>query len=341
MKGLVGLAPRTTDLADEIDDDEIPDDRLRLIFTCCHPALAPEARVALTLRTLGGLSTVEVGRAFLTSEPAMAQRLVRAKRRLRDAGVRYETPGRGQMGERLGAVLGSVYLIFNEGYSATAGEALVRRELTAEAIRLGRLLATLLPRQPEVHGLLALMLLSDSRRDARVDAAGEIVLLADQDRGLWDRGQIAEGLTAIARGYEILVRSQGVLAPGPYLLQATIASLHARAERAADTDWAGIVSLYDRLREADPSPVISLNRAVAVAMRDEDPAAALELIEALEGLDRYQPFHAARADLLRRARRVSEAIDAYRSALELSENPVERRYLAARVAELSEDAGGR
>jgi len=333
LRRLEELEPRAAAGADEaLEADAITDDRLRLIFTCCHPAIAPEARVALTLRSLGGLSTPEVARAFLVSESAMAQRLVRAKRKIRAAGIRYEVPPAERMPERLPSVLATVYLVFNEGYLATSDEALVRRELCDEAIRLGRLLVELMPAQPEAAGLLALMLLHDSRREARVDPAGALVLLSDQDRDTWDRAEIAAGIELIRHAHALLRRPRGLAAPGPYLLQALIAAEHARPASAEDTDWARIANLYDRLRALVASPVIDLNRAAAVAMRD-GPEAGLELIDAIDGLDAYQPFHAARADLLRRAGRRADAAAAYRLALELSPNPVERRFLERRLEE--------
>jgi RNA polymerase sigma-70 factor (ECF subfamily) len=309
------------------DRGPIGDDRLRLIFTCCHPALAPEARVALTLRTLGGLSTPEIARAFLVSEAALAQRLVRAKRKIATAGIRYEIPRGEALGERLGSVLASLYLIFNEGYAATRAEGLVRAELCAEAIRLGRVLADLLPHEPEVLGLLALMLLQHSRRETRTDAAGRLVLLEDQDRSRWDREAIAAGAALVERALR--------LGPaGTYVLQATIACEHARAPVAAATDWPLIAALYARLATVAPTPVIELNRAVAVAMA-EGPERGLALVDGLAGpLDGYHLMHAARADLLRRLGRSPEAAEAYRRALALCENPVERGFVARRLAEL-------
>jgi RNA polymerase sigma-70 factor (ECF subfamily) len=306
---------------------EIEDDRLRLIFTCCHPALAIEARVGLTLRSLGGLGTEEIARAFLAGEGAMAQRIVRAKRKIATTGIRYEVPGAEQMPERLPAVLATLYLIFNEGYLASSSEGLVRTELSGEAIRLARSLVAMLPREPEARGLLALMLLTDARRAARVDAGGEAVLLEDQDRGLWDGEEIAEGL-------ELSHEAAAAGPTGPYTVQARIAAVHAEAARASETDWARIVRLYAWLAELAPGPVVELNRAVAVAMC-EGPERGLELIDAVDGLGGYQPLHAARADLLRRLGRDEKATEAYRRALELTANPVERRFIEARLTMLT------
>jgi RNA polymerase sigma-70 factor, ECF subfamily len=318
-------ALRTADDEEEADGrEEHPDDRLRLIFTTCHPALAPEARVALTLRTLGGLTTAEIARAFLVAESAMAQRLVRAKRKIREAGIPYEVPPPDRLGERLGSVLATVYLIFNEGYLASGADSLVRGELCAEAIRLGRVLRGFMPEQPDVTALLALMLLADSRREARTDAAGEMVLLEDQDRSTWDREKIEEGLR--------LARSAAAAGPRPYVIQALIAAEHSRAERAADTDWARIARLYAWLAELAPSPVVELNRAVAVAM-SEGPETGLELIDRIDGLDGYGPYHVARADLLRRLGS-DDAGAAYERAIELAGNPVEREFLERRRRQL-------
>ncbi len=316
----------------EHDADELPDDRLRLIFTCCHPALAPEARVALTLRTLGGLTTTEIARAFLVADTTMAQRLVRAKRKIRDAGIRYEVPSGERLAERLPSVLATLYLVFNEGYLAKESDALIRRELCAEAIRLARILAAMMPRESEALGLAALMLLQDSRRAARVDADGRLVLLSDQDRSLWDRGEIDEGLGLVRR-------ASARQPPGPYTLQAAIAAEHAGAEAAEATDWARISRLYDWLALIQPSPVVDLNRAAAIAML-EGPERGLDLIDRIEGLDSYQHLHSARAELLRRVGRDDEALAAYRRALELATNPVERSFLADRVADSSRLARG-
>jgi RNA polymerase sigma-70 factor (ECF subfamily) len=305
---------------------EIEDDRLRLIFTCCHPALAVEARVALTLRSLGGLSTGEIARAFLSSEPAMAQRIVRAKRKIAANNIPYEVPALEQMPERLTAVLATLYLVFNEGYLAGSGEGLVRTDLSGEAIRLARVLVSMLPREREARGLLALMLLTDARRQARVDENGEAVLLEDQDRSHWDREQIAEGL-----GLSQEAAAGGPA--GPYTVQARIAAAHGEAASARETDWERIARLYAWHLEIAPSPVVQLNRAVAVAMC-EGPEQGLELIGEIEGLDGYQPLHAARADLLRRLGRSSEAAESYRRALELATNPVERRFIERRLSGL-------
>jgi RNA polymerase sigma-70 factor (ECF subfamily) len=314
-------------LGDGEEATSVPDDRLRLIFTCCHPALALEARVALTLKTLGGLSTAEIARAFLVSEATMAQRIVRAKRKINDAAIPYRVPPPELLAERLPGVLAVLYLVFNEGYAATAGE-LVRGDLCEDAIRLARLVHDLMPREPEVAGLLALMLLQHSRRGARVDAEGVLVVLDEQDRSRWDHDMIDEGLATLERA--LVLRR-----PGPYQLQAAIAALHARAPRPEDTDWPQIVALYDRLAELSPGPVVALNRAAAIAMADGADV-ALPLLDALEPqLSGYHLYHAAKADLLRRLGRLDDAAAAYRRALDLASNRSERAFLGRRLAELT------
>jgi RNA polymerase sigma-70 factor, ECF subfamily len=313
----------------ELDDEQVEDDRLRLIFTCCHPALPPDAQIALTLREVCGLTTEEIARAFLTPAPTLAQRIVRAKSKIKAAKIPYQVPGRAELPERLASVLHVIYLVFNEGYSASSGAQLTRHDLSSEAIRLGRLLVELLP-EAEAIGLLALMLLHESRRQARSSAQGELVLLEDQDRSLWNQEQIAEGL-------ELVERALTSRRFGPYTLQAAIAAVHAEASSPSQTDWSEIVGLYDVLLRVEPSPVIELNRAAAVAMRD-GPEAGLALIEAIlvrGDLVDYAPAHSARADLCRRLMRWSQARESYHRALELTRQEPQRHFLERRIAELA------
>jgi RNA polymerase sigma-70 factor (ECF subfamily) len=316
----------------ELDEERVEDDRLRLIFTCCHPALNPDAQIALTLREVCGLTTEQVARAFLTPAPTLAQRIVRAKAKIRDARIPYEIPSRADLPARLDSVLHVIYLVFNEGYLASSGASLTRPDLSGEALRLGRLLVELLP-EPEAQGLLALMLLHEARRTARSSATGELILLEDQDRSLWDRAQIAEGIALVERA----LTSRRF---GPYTLQASIAAVHAEASDAAATDWRQIVGLYDVLLKAEPSPVVELNRAAAVAMRD-GPECGLALIDAIlarSELTDYHLAHAARADLYRRLGRTTEAIAAYERAASLATQEPERRFLERRLRELARDS---
>jgi RNA polymerase sigma-70 factor, ECF subfamily len=312
-----------------LDDEHLEDDRLRLVFTCCHPALSPEARIALTLREVCGLTTEEIARAFLIAPATLAQRIVRAKAKIRTAGIPYQVPSQEELPERLDTVLHVVYLVFNEGYSASAGTVLTRSDLSGEAIRLGRLLVELLP-EPEVISLLALMLLQESRRDARTSPEGDLILLDDQDRSLWNRDHIREGI-------QLVETALGLGRPGPYALQAAIAAVHAEAESPAATDWAQIVALYDMLVRLEPSPVIELNRAVAVAMRD-GPDYGLALIDSIleqGSLAGYHLAHAARAELCRRSGKSADARDSYERALGLAQQEPERRFLERRLADLA------
>jgi RNA polymerase sigma-70 factor (ECF subfamily) len=321
---------------DETEEDQIGDDRLRLIFTCCHPALSPDARIALTLREICGLTTEEVARAFLTPAPTIAQRIVRAKNKIRDSRIPYEIPSRAELPARLDSVLHVIYLVFNEGYAATSGDALRRPDLTAQAIALGRLVVDLLEEDSEARGLLALMLLHESRSAARTAPSGELVLLDEQDRSLWDRRLIDEGSSLVTRALE----SRGY---GSYTLQAAIAAVHADAPDSASTDWDEIVGLYSVLMRAEPSPIVELNRAAAIAMRD-GPERGLALIDALLArgeLSRYHLAHAAKADLLRRSGRTREAADAYRRALELVNQEPERRFIESRLLGLAQETDQR
>ena len=320
------LLARLEEVPVQDDESALPDERLALMFACCHPLLPANVRVPLTLRMVGGLSTTEIAHAFLVSEAALAQRLVRAKRRIREIGIPLSVPPDHELPERLRSVLAVLYLVFNEGYASSAGDDFVRNDLCDEAIRLAKLLAVSMPDEPEALGLLALMLLQDSRREARTDPDGDVILLEDQDRGRWNRGQIEEGK-------RLLERALALRRPGPYQLQAAIGAVHASAERPEETDWPQIAALYGELLRVDPSPVIALNRAVAVAMA-AGPDAGLALVEGIEGLNGYHHLHATRADLLRRCGRRMEAAAAYERALALAPNPAERALLERRLAEV-------
>jgi RNA polymerase sigma-70 factor (ECF subfamily) len=324
----LGLASSNDDPAET--SMHLPDDRLRLIFTCCHPALRQEAQVSLTLKTLGGLTTVEIAKAFLIPEPTVAQRLVRAKRKIEEAGIPYEVPPPDRLPERLASVQAVIYLIFNEGYLASTGDRLIRTDLCSEAIRLARVLYELLPAEPENAGLLALMLLHDSRRDARITQTGELIPLEEQDRGLWHRGQIYEGLRLVEQALK-----EGAV--GPFQLQAAIAAIHAEAATAPETDWLQIAALYQVLLLRHPSPVISLNHAVAIAMSEglENGLALIDQLGIVPDLASYYLYHAARADILRRLNRKDDALEEYKLALHLATNAVEQRYLSRRIRELT------
>lgn len=331
-RSAVILDSSSVDDEGDMEMESIPDDRLKLMFTCCHPSLTLEAQVALTLHTLGGLSTPEIARAFLVSVPTMAQRLARARAKIRNAGIPYRVPPADLLPERLDALLAVIYLIFNEGYCATQGDILTRSDLCAEAIRLCRILVDLLPESAEARGLLALMLLHDSRRETRLDASGNLVLLQDQDRNEWDRAKISEGIA-------ILDEAMLLGMSGPYQVQAAISALHAEAATPDATDWRQIAALYGALAVMMPSPVVEVNRAVAVAMA-QNPTVGLILLHRIEGVEDFYPYHAARADLLRRTNQREAAADAYERAIELCQNSAERAYLQRRLDELTQSLGG-